>query len=403
MRTRLALALLLAGCTSSPAVTPDAGTDAGDTLDASDAAPAADVGTDAFAWSDAGMPRADYTTAGPHPVGNAHATITDRTGMRMLPVEVWYPADESARAAATTGQPMSAFEAGTAHESVLAMDVTSSPATCVRGTMHSALAPAAITTPAMLPAIVFSHCHGCMRYDVAEIAERLASHGIVVAAPDHVGDTLWDAPALPNIDAAELMVRASDVSSTLDALLDPTSTVLPMDLRGRIDATHVGVMGHSFGALTTGQVVSTDSRFVAALAIAAPLSALGTVRPADLHVPYAFLLAREDNSIGSLGNRLIRGDYAAVGGPAWLVEVDDAGHWSFSDIAGLAGNFLPGCGMGMRQDPPRDAFTYVDNAEARALGATVATAFFASTLLGDAAAVNAITGLTTSAHVSMHP
>ena len=103
MRTRLALALLLAGCTSSPAVTPDAGGDAGDAVDAADAAPPTDVGTDAFAWSDAGMPRTDYTSAGPHTVGNAHATITDRTGMRMLPVEVWYPAADSARAAGQTG------------------------------------------------------------------------------------------------------------------------------------------------------------------------------------------------------------------------------------------------------------------------------------------------------------
>lgn len=394
--------LLIVSCTSSPAGTDaaiddDAGSDAGP-IDTGPRPP--DAFTRDASWSDAGMPLTDYGTEGPHPVGNVRTTMLDRTGTRMLPVEIWYPADESARAAASTGQPMTAFEQSTANETMLASLVSTAPATCIRTQTHSAAGPAAATSTTSWPAVVFSHCHGCVRFDVAEIAERLASHGMVVAAPDHLEDTLWDT-TLAGLNTDYLAVRVSDVSSVLDRLLDATATEVPADLRGHIDAAHVGVMGHSYGAITAGAAVLADTRFIAGMSIAAPPSAL-SVAVADIHVPYLFLLAGEDNSIGSIGNRLIRTDYAAVSGPAWLVDVADAGHFSFSDIAGLHASWNAGCGMGVRQDPPHAPFTYVDNVAARELGADVAAAFFASTLLGDAAAVNELSALDTPAFVSMH-
>ncbi len=396
-------------CSSPTPAAPDAAQveDAGVDAAQEDVGRRADTGPrqpDAYvrdaSFADAGMPRADYGAAGPHVVGNVHTTMVDRTGDRTLPVEIWYPADESARAAATTGQPLVAFEAGGAHEAALTAFLASAPS-CVRATVHSALAAPASTAEASWPAVVFSHCHGCMRYDVAEVAERLASHGIVVAAPDHVDDTIWEAGSLPAVGAPFLAVRASDVSSVLDRLLDPAATELPADLRGHIDATRIAVMGHSYGALTTGAVVTTDARFSSALAIAAPVSIFGT-RPADIHVPYLFVLASEDNSIGSAGNLVIRNDFRAMGGPAWLVEVADAGHWSFSDIAGLVSAFDAGCGTGMRQAAPHASFTYLDNAEARELASDIAAAFFAITLLDDPAAANALSALTAPATVSLH-
>ncbi len=404
MRTSsLCFSLLLVACTPAPIATDAAsGDDAGS--DAGHDAARSDAGPDSFArdasWSDAGMEHTDYGSAGPHPVGNVRVTMVDRTAARMLPVEIWYPAAESARVAATTGQPLTAFEQGTAHATALSDLAARAPTTCIRAQTRSAAAPAAATPTAPWPAVVFSHCHGCMRFDVAEVAERLASHGIVVAAPDHLEDTHWDTTLAP-LDGTYLAVRASDVSSVLDRLLDATAAEVPVDLRGHIDAAHVGVMGHSYGAITTGAVVMSDARFVAALAIAAPLSAFGA-HVADIHVPYLFVLAQEDNSIGSVGDRVIRADYAAIGGPAWLVEVADAGHFSFSDIAGLHSSWNAGCGMGMRQDVPHAAFTYIDNVAARELASDVAAAFFASTLLGDPAAVNELSALDVPAYVSMH-
>jgi hypothetical protein len=111
-------------------------------------------------------------------------------------------------------------------------------------------------------------------------------------------------------------------------------------------------------------------------------------------------MASEDNSIGAAGNLLISNDYRAVAGPAWLVQVADAGHWSFSDIAGMTPAFAAGCGMGIRQEAPHASFDYLDNVEARELASDVAAAFFAMTLLGDAAAENDLTALDTPAFVS---
>ncbi|MBN8614771.1 MAG: hypothetical protein J0L92_29500 [Deltaproteobacteria bacterium] len=401
-------AFSLAAC-PEPTVTPDAFVadhDAGDSSDtgalATDARPDED---------DAGPlpePRSDYGTAGPFVVGSVTITITDRTGMRELPVELWYPAVESARAEAEAGRPIESFEQGTANETAIEELVASAPETCVRRQQHSAAAPAAAASPALLPVVVFSHCHTCTRYDMAEVAERLASHGIVVAAPDHVDNTLWDERAGTSVGVTNefLAVRASDVSSVLDRLLDADAMEMPADLRGRIDASRAAVMGHSFGAATTSAVVRDDDRFVAALAVAAPISVLGSVRINTLDVPYAFLLMREDNSVLEVGNRLIRMDYMRVGGPATIVELDDAGHWSISDLCGLVDGFDAGCGEGVRGSVMGDVpFTYVDPAIAREAAADVAAGFFATHLLGDPGGATFVTRLdgTSGAHVMSRP
>jgi len=374
----------------------DGSTDADAGLDAPDV-PAADVPPVPDVPMDAGPVVGEiYGEPGPHPVGNQRIVMLDRTGDRMLPVELWYPAIEEARDAANAGQPMAAFEAGTEHEAALMTAIEGSPAACIRSNTASALAPAAITEPALLPVVVFSHCHGCVRFDVAEVSERLASHGIVVAAPDHLDNTFWDDPPAP-VGAAFLAVRVSDVRSVLDRLLNATAAEMPDDLRGRIDPARAAVMGHSFGAATTGPVVLADDRFVAALAIAAPISILAGLDPADIEVPFLYLLAEEDNSIGAAGNIVIRNDYRAMTSPSFLVEVPGAGHWSFTDIAGLGGQFQPGCAA------LDERFAYPEPAGFRELAADTAMGFFAARLLGDPEGDAFVTtGLRGRASVSSH-
>jgi hypothetical protein len=103
-----------------------------------------------------------------------------------------------------------------------------------------------------------------------------------------------------------------------------------------------------------------------------------------------FMVAQEDNSIGELGNLFMRLNFDAAAGPAWKVEIADAGHWSFSDIAGLVPQFNAGCGDGVRQTVPGEPFTYIDNALARDITATYGMLFFASELLDDPAARDAL-------------
>lgn len=366
-------ACAVACSSSADAPAADAGDAATDTADAFDATPPKVVQGDA-----------PWEKPGSAPVGVASGKVEDVARGRTLPLTVFYPAAESARAAATTGVPIESLagDQQAAYAKLLAADGRA----CATRTVHAAVdaAPAAATA---LPTLVFSHCHSCTRLSVATMAERLASHGFLVVALDHQGNTVWDALAgkSAELSAAFLATRAADVRFVLDRVLD--GSALPASLAGKADPAKVGVFGHSFGAATTGLVLARDPRVRAGLAIFAPMEndLLPPAKMAEIKVPAAFLLAREDNSISEIGNNIIRSNHKLGNPPLWLFEIADAGHWSLADVDGLH-TFAAGCGVGERQTEPGTPFAYLDPGGARALGASYVTAFFAATLGADAAA-----------------
>jgi dienelactone hydrolase len=335
---------------------------------------------------------ADTTKASAQPTvyPAGQITFTVKSGDRTLPVTIWYPASTEAAGAANNGMPLENIEpAGSEARTYLASRVAQASSTCTRKTVHSApdATPASIT----MPLIAFSHCHQCARFSEAVVAERLASQGFAVIAPNHVGNTLYDHGGTVNEEWLDL--RVGDIAAVLDAALDPTSTEIPESLRGRFDKTKVGMFGHSFGAITTSKVVATDARVKAAFLMAAPMKVLTNVDPSTVKKPIGFLLAQEDNSILEIGNGLIRDDFDHANAPSWLIEVADAGHWSFSDIAGLEpkgqtngqGSFMAGCGSGKRGSDGHEGedFTYIDNETAREIAASRVAGFFRNALLGD--------------------
>src|SRR5690606_31082340 len=136
------------------------------------------------------------------------------------------------------------------------------PDECVRKQSNSAAAPELASVAKPLPTVVFSHCHGCARFSSYSLAERLASHGFLVAAVDHAGSTLFDQllDELPPLDASTLELRRDDVIRVIDELLDPAAASLPSELVGLADGERLGALGHSFGAVTTGLVLQDDPR-----------------------------------------------------------------------------------------------------------------------------------------------
>jgi dienelactone hydrolase len=162
------------------------------------------------------------------------------------------------------------------------------------------------------------------------------------------------------------------------------------------------MFGHSYGGATTGLVLARDPRVKAGLAIGAPMEndLLPPAKMAEIHQPAMFLLAREDNSISEIGNNIIRANFQHGNKPIWLAEVDDAGHWSFSDIAGLTPKLAAGCGEGTRQTESGEPFFYLDNEGARALAASYVTSFVAANLSGDGAAKAFLTATHPSGVVS---
>ncbi|EYF06847.1 alpha/beta hydrolase family protein [Chondromyces apiculatus] len=327
-------------------------------------------------------------SAGPHPVGRTTVTLDDTARTRSLRVEIWYPAAESARAAADTGHPLEDFAAPGDERTQLADLVAAAPDPGTTRRVHAAL-DAPLAEGGSFPVVAFSHCYNCTRFSIATVAERLASHGVAVVAPDHAGGTLFDELAgnAAPLGTEFLAVRAADMIFTLDRVLDPAATELPDALRGHLDPERVGVFGHSFGGVTTGVVLADDPRPRAGLALAVPMEnpLLPGAAMADIHIPVFFLLATEDNSITEIGNDYIRQNFEAASPPAWKAEVKDAGHWSFTDICGLVEGFSAGCTEDVRQTD-REPFTYLDIVAARGIAAAYTTAFFLATLTDDASA-----------------
>lgn len=319
----------------------------------------------------------------PYAVGTARFALAV-TSARTLDVQVWYPADDSAKAEAAAGRPVADFETG-AHKTTLTGLLSAAPDGCTSKTMHAADAPPSYTRGKPFPMLVFSHCMDCVRFSMFSVAEQLASRGFVVAAPDHLGGTIYDAAGV--INSEFLRTRAGDIRGVIDALLDASATAVPEPVRGKLDASRIGAFGHSYGSITTGLVLQTDTRVKAGIMIAAPPESvlLSGVTIANIRQPGLFFEALEDNSITVLGNAYIEANYDDYPVSARLIQVADAGHWSFTDIAGL-GNFDPGCGTGQRMTNPLASFRYLDNEVARGLTKSYVTAFFESQLLDDAAA-----------------
>jgi dienelactone hydrolase len=347
-------------------------------------------------------PEERYAAPGPYPVGNITVTLTDTARQRDLTVEIWYPAAEAARSTAAAGVPVETFfPAGPLREQYAAL-LAAAPTDGPTRNAHAARAAEPEASGRQWPLILFSHCHDCVRFSEFEVAERLASHGMAVAAPDHTGNTLFDGGAM--LTPAFLETRALDIRFVTDALLAMGAAPgdgLNARIARRFDAARLGVFGHSFGGVTTGRVLQDDPRFRAGVTMAAPPDSpvLPGVKMKNIHQPLVFLVAREDNSITEFGNQLIRGNFTAANPPVWKIEVADAGHWSFSDICGLTAAFSAGCGEGVRQTVPGgEPFHYLPIATAVPIAQRYITAFFAAELLGDASALDVL-GVATPADV----
>ncbi len=298
---------------------------------------------------------------GEYAVATTRYVIPD--GTRPLTVQAWAPTD--AVAADVAIAQLEPVERQATYEQLLA-DAPACP------TRTLPVAVDAVPAAGPFPVVVLSHCHGCTRLSNASTAVRLASHGFVVLAVDHATNTLWDDLAGTGIslDPAFLATRAADVQRVIDEL--PSSPVA-----GSVDIERLGVLGHSFGAVTAGRVAQIDPRVKAAVALAAPVEnpLIPGVALAEIGVPLMFVVAVEDNSITEFGNIFMRNNFRDAPVPAWKIEVADAGHWSVSDLNGLVDAFAAGCGDGVRQTDG-EAFTYLDPVEGRARTATFATAFF---------------------------
>jgi predicted dienelactone hydrolase len=198
------------------------------------------------------------------------------------------------------------------------------------------------------PVVVFSPGYGAPRAVYTGLATRLASRGFVVLVLDHPYES--GVTQLPNgrvVGTQELfppgqrdriqymvdqqLVRTADVRFVIDQLARPE--VLSSTLRGgRIDASKVAVVGHSFGGAVSAMVMSEDSRVVAAANIDG--TPYGDLPDRQLSRP--FLLLQSDLDESPHGELFHTGNgklLTTMTAPAFRYELKDANHFSFTDAS----------------------------------------------------------------------
>jgi predicted dienelactone hydrolase len=282
------------------------------------------------------MPGYDPFARGAFPVGVRSAELEDPARERRLVLEIWYPAADAERGRDLDDASRDDFEVLPGFPRV-SQDA-------VRGAEPRA---------GRFPLVAFSHGFGGHRRQTTHLCTHLASHGYVVVAPDHAGNTMLDvmqlamrlvgggagaarpdlrALALPMIEA-----RPRDVVFAVDAALDGRAG----DLAGRIDPTLIGVAGHSFGGWTTLRVPCLDDRFGAALPLAPAGGRTPLVDTTELEldgflrfdwkrdVPTLFLAAEHDTLLPLDGMRELVERTPAKS--KRLVVLRDADHMHFCD------------------------------------------------------------------------
>ena len=213
-------------------------------------------------------------------------------------------------------------------------------------------------TAAAAPVVLFSHGLGGSRENAAYLGEHWAARGYVVVAMQHIGsdESVWKGvrpvqaiAAMKRAASAEnLMLRLADVPAVLDQLAR-WQTTRGHTLAGRLDLTHVGMSGHSFGAVTTqgvsGQSMPgrgaqfTDARIDAALILSPSAPRAGSAAQAfgKVALPWLLMTGTEDTSpIGDIDVADRLAVYPALPpGSKYELVLDGAQHSAFGDVQGM--------------------------------------------------------------------
>jgi predicted dienelactone hydrolase len=289
---------------------------------------------------------------GPHPVGRITLNLADPArGNRPVTVDVWYPVD-----------PADAHGPRTRYALPLLGGVDS----------ERALAGPPASPHGPFPLVVFSHGNFGIRFQSYFLAEALASHGFVVASPDHYGNTLIDGLGNPSVTPERLVQfavdRVLDVRFVIDRMLAKSAD--PQDaFARRVDPSRIGVSGHSFGGFTTLAIAGgfgefQDPRFpiftsiprdprVKAIVPLSPASGFLTDGElASITIPTMILCGTDDRTtpFDPQSTRPFAAISSRYDYRSWL---ERAGHFSFTNICDL-GRVLENLGIPKESAPGWD-------------------------------------------------
>lgn len=268
---------------------------------------------------------ADPSQPGPYSAGVTRRTFvraSSTTGEpRVLESLIWYPA----------------LTVDAAPDSLLAATIDVQPE----------------TAGAPYPVLVYSHGNFGLPWGTSYLTSHLASHGFVVIAPAHLGNTLDDCrpPCQPNgpevqrIREDSAINRPSDVVAALEqaAALSEGDDAL---LAGLLDAARAGIFGHSFGGYAALVAVANEPRFRAAISMA-PGGGIGPGRAmlqeaiSKLTAPTMLMSSIRDAQTTYASQRNLWATFPQPAPEHRFVVLPRAGHNSFNNRRVPSGG---GCG-----------------------------------------------------------
>jgi len=272
----------------------------------------------------------DPFSRGGAPVGVRTTELRDDTrGGRLLPLELWYPADASHR-----GQDQD--------------DAVRDHFAIAPGIPKTAQRAVRSAKPARdrFPLITYFHGATGHRRDATELCTHLASHGYLVAAPDFTGNTMGDlfadlasagtgAPRLASMESS-----AADRPRDAKLVIDRVLVGAEPSLAALVDRERIGTCGVSFGGWTTLALNSIDRRPLASFPIVPAwgegpvktemLSALVRLDDWGRPVPTFVLAAERDALVPLAGLRKLHEELRP---PKRLAVLRNAGHVHFNDNA----------------------------------------------------------------------
>jgi len=282
----------------------------------------------------------DPNDPGPYGVGHAVFDVVDPArGDRTLRTEIWYPVDPENAVGDPTFYDFQFFGLGLV-----------SPV---------AIEQAPLTADTYLPLVVFSHGSCGVSFQSTPLMERLASHGFVVLAPNHTGNTVNECLGGHGVPfAVSAQDRPEDVSFLIDTFVaktfDPTD-----DFFAKINPFAIGVAGHSFGGYTAlamaagvdlpedGVHVAPDRRVKAIVPIAPASDFFSDAELASIDVPM-FLLGGTADTTEPIVPETTRPWDLVPERPIYRADLIGAGHLHFANACAI-GQALLDFGVPVKQ------------------------------------------------------
>lgn len=267
--------------------------------------------------TDAPLPAPDEQ--GDYGVGRRVIELDDTERGRPLTADVWYPTDPDAEGDPSIYQ----FIPGIEFESKLA------------------LGDVAVSADGPFPLVIYSHGSGGLRYVASYFTELLASHGFVVAAVDHTGNTATESITDTEDSRDEISFnRVADVDFLIGEMIS-LSDAPDGAFTGTVDGERVGVSGHSYGGFTalaaaggfTNAIgsIPPDERIDATASISGATRLNSDEALAAIKVPTLLVSGTLDETV-PVDPATIRGWEHIAGRPLWRVDLEGAGHQSFTDV-----------------------------------------------------------------------